>query len=184
MIRRRDAAGPAAGTAALRRVERRRLAGWLGAVLGASVLALWLRLGPIPPIPRDTSPVIVDRNGVVLYEPLASNGTRSEWIKEVPENVARATIAAEDRRFERHVADPLAARPVGGQRLVEHHAAAVGDDRRRVARDGREGAEAEPEQQCHPERERGNGEGRAAPCTRHPPTPILRYAQDDTQPHG
>ena len=37
-------------------------------------LALWLRLGPIPPVPRDTSPVITDRHGVVLYEPLASNG--------------------------------------------------------------------------------------------------------------
>jgi penicillin-binding protein 1C len=70
---------------------------------------LWLRLGPLPPIPRDTSPIITDRNGVVLYEPLASNGTRSEWLSEVPDNVARATIAAEDRRFARHIGiDPIA----------------------------------------------------------------------------
>ena len=70
---------------------------------------LWLRLGPIPPIPRDTSPIVTDRRGVVLYEPLAANGTRSEWLSEVPENVARATIAAEDRRFERHAGvDPIA----------------------------------------------------------------------------
>ena len=38
-----------------------------------------------------------------------ANGTRSEWIRDVPENVARATIAAEDRRFERHPGvDPIA----------------------------------------------------------------------------
>ncbi|MEK6375083.1 MAG: transglycosylase domain-containing protein [Acidobacteriota bacterium] len=109
MTRRRDAAVPAAGTAALRRPERRRLAGWLGAVLGASSLGLWVRLGPLPDVPRDTSPIITDRHGVVLYEPLAANGTRREWIAEVPENVARATIAAEDRRFETHPGvDPIA----------------------------------------------------------------------------
>src|SRR5205085_8663607 len=80
-----------------------------GSVAAIGMPLAWLRLGPLPPIPRDTSPVITDRNGVVLYEPLASNGTRSEWIAEVPENVARATIAAEDRRFERHIGiDPIA----------------------------------------------------------------------------
>ncbi len=79
------------------------------AVAALVALALWLRLGPLPPVPRDTSPIITDRRGVVLYEPLAANGTRSEWIAEVPENVARATIAAEDRRFERHFGlDPIA----------------------------------------------------------------------------
>jgi len=85
---------------------------WPLAVAAAIVtvtIAAWIRLGPLPPIPRDTSPVITDHHGVVLYEPLASNGTRSEWISDVPENVARATIAAEDRRFERHVGvDPMA----------------------------------------------------------------------------
>jgi penicillin-binding protein 1C len=81
-------------------------AGLLGGLVAG---ALWVRVGPVPPVPRDTSPVITDRHGIVLYEPLASNGTRSEWIREVPENVARATIAAEDRRFERHIGiDPIA----------------------------------------------------------------------------
>src|SRR5258708_30127422 len=75
--------------------------------------ALWLRLGPLPPIdPSATSsPTIVDRHGVVLYEPLSPRQTRGEWIVagDVPERVAQATIAAEDRRFYHHVGiDPIA----------------------------------------------------------------------------
>jgi penicillin-binding protein 1C len=92
-------------------VERRRFAGWTGGVLAAGllVLALWIRLGPIPTITPDTSPVIVDRNGVVLYEPLSPSGTRNEWLDAVPESIAAATIAAEDRRFEHHPGiDPIA----------------------------------------------------------------------------
>jgi penicillin-binding protein 1C len=84
-------------------------------VAGAAViaLALWLRLGPLPPIdPASvTSPTIVDRNGVVLYEPLSPKQTRGEWItaKEIPERVAQATVAAEDKRFYRHIGiDPIA----------------------------------------------------------------------------
>jgi penicillin-binding protein 1C len=91
--------------------ERRRLAGWLGGVLAAGllVLALWLRLGPIPPITPDTTPTIVDRNGTVLYEPLSSTGTRNEWLNDVPPSIANAAIAAEDRRFEQHLGiDPTA----------------------------------------------------------------------------
>ena len=56
------------------RPERWRPAGWLGGVLAA---ALYLRFAPIPPIPKETTPTIVDRNGVVLYEPLGSTGTLS-----------------------------------------------------------------------------------------------------------
>ena len=83
--------------------------GSLFAAIVFITIALWLRLGPLPLLPRDTSPIITDRHGVVLYEPLAANGTRSEWITEVPVNVAHATIAAEDRRFERHAGvDPVA----------------------------------------------------------------------------
>ncbi|MEA2238698.1 MAG: penicillin-binding protein [Thermoanaerobaculia bacterium] len=92
-------------------MERRRLAGWTGGVLAAGLLALalWIRLGPIPTITPDTTPVIVDRNGVVLYEPLSATGTRNEWLDNVPESIAAATIAAEDRRFERHPGiDPIA----------------------------------------------------------------------------
>jgi len=78
----------------------------VSAVVG---LALWVRLGPIPAIAPDTTPTIVDRNGVVLYEPLSSSGTRNEWLSEVPSPVAAATIAAEDRRFNQHFGvDPIA----------------------------------------------------------------------------
>jgi penicillin-binding protein 1C len=69
----------------------------------------WIRLGPIPRIEPQTTPTILDRNGIVLYEPLSRGGTRSEWISAVPDHVARATIAAEDRRFEQHFGvDPIA----------------------------------------------------------------------------
>ena len=80
----------------------------VGCLLVAAVGG-WVLFGPIPPIPRVTSPTIVDRNGVVLYEPLGSRGERGMWLAEVPPNVARATIAAEDRRFQSHVGiDPVA----------------------------------------------------------------------------
>ncbi|HEV8657098.1 MAG TPA: penicillin-binding protein 1C, partial [Thermoanaerobaculia bacterium] len=70
-------------------------------VLGA---AAWIRLGPIQTPTLLTSTTVVDRNGVVLYEPLAPNGTRGEHLspRDLPENVVRATIAAEDHRFYRH----------------------------------------------------------------------------------
>jgi penicillin-binding protein 1C len=80
----------------------------VGCLLSVVALA-WLAYGPIPVMPHVTSPTIVDRNGVVLYEPLGSRGERGVWIGDVPVNVARATIAAEDRRFESHFGiDPLA----------------------------------------------------------------------------
>lgn len=77
------------------------------------IAAAWLRLGPLPPIdPASvTSPTIVDRNGVVLYEPLSPKQTRGEWItaNDIPERVAQATVAAEDKRFYHHVGiDPIA----------------------------------------------------------------------------
>ena len=79
---------------------------WLGA--GFSI-AIALRFAPLPPIPHETTPTIVDRNGVVLYEPLGAGGTRSAWLSEIPHNVERATIAAEDKRFYLHPGiDPIA----------------------------------------------------------------------------
>jgi penicillin-binding protein 1C len=84
---------------------------WTGGAVaaGLTALALWIRLGPIPPITPDTTPAIVDRNGIVLYEPLSSTGTRNEWLNDVPPSIANATIAAEDRRFEQHFGiDPIA----------------------------------------------------------------------------
>src|SRR5581483_9228993 len=64
-------------------------------------------------------------DGVVLYEPLSEGGTRSRWIANVPRNVARATIAAEDRRFDHHFGiDPIAVvrallRDIRHMRVVE-----------------------------------------------------------------
>jgi penicillin-binding protein 1C len=78
-------------------------------LLGVFGLVLWVRLGPIPVITPDTTPTIVDRNGIVLYEPLSAAGTRNEWLDEVPAAVGNATIAAEDRRFYHHAGiDPIA----------------------------------------------------------------------------
>lgn len=72
-------------------------------------IAVWIRCGPVPAIERATTPTILDRNGVVLYEALSRDGSRSTWIRGVPDHVARATIAAEDRRFYRHPGiDPTA----------------------------------------------------------------------------
>ena len=87
-------------------MKRLSVVGCLLSVLG---FALWARLGPIPQVRPQTTPTIVDRHGVVLYEPLSRGGTRSAWITTIPENVADATIAAEDRRFYRHLGvDPVA----------------------------------------------------------------------------
>jgi len=72
-------------------------------------LLVWVRFGPIPQIQPETTLVITDRHGVVLYEPLSRGGTRSAWIASIPDNVACATIAAEDRRFQHHFGiDPIA----------------------------------------------------------------------------
>ena len=75
----------------------------------------WLRLGPIDPQVLDAnrfaSATIVDRNGIPLYEPLAASGTRGERLTadSIPERLAKATIAAEDRRFRHHPGiDPIA----------------------------------------------------------------------------
>src|ERR1043165_4407949 len=79
---------------------------WLAFV---AIATCALRFAPLPPIPRETTPTILDRNGVVLYEPLGASGTRSAWLSEIPHNVERATIAAEDKRFYVHPGiDPLA----------------------------------------------------------------------------
>ena len=85
---------------------------WWLVVGGALIaLALWLRLGPVPPIDGATSLTITDRNGEPLYEPLAAGGSRTQWLRAetIPPRVADATISAEDRRFYKHPGvDPLA----------------------------------------------------------------------------
>jgi penicillin-binding protein 1C len=98
-----------------RLLERRRLAGWLAAVLGGVALALWVRLGPIDEKLLDRtqyqSITITDRHGEVLYESLAQSGARAEWLtaNTLPPHVVAATLAAEDRRFTLHPGvDPIA----------------------------------------------------------------------------
>ena len=79
------------------------------------VFVAWLRLGPIDEslleAGRHQSLTVFDRNGEVLYEPLASTGNRAEWLtaQNLPPRVIEATLAAEDRRFFRHPGiDPMA----------------------------------------------------------------------------
>ena len=69
--------------------------------------ALWLRLGPLPAGLLDDprpSTIVVDRNGVQLYEARSDNGTRGIALSaaSLPPALVAATIAAEDRRFWSH----------------------------------------------------------------------------------
>jgi penicillin-binding protein 1C len=78
-----------------------------GALLLALIaLALWLRLGPLPPFDAAhfQSTTILDRNGEILYEPLAASGSRAQWLtaEKLPPLIVEATIAAEDHRFASH----------------------------------------------------------------------------------
>ena len=87
-------------------------------VLGVCVVSLAvasLRLGPLPEgvldLERHASAVIVDRRGEPLYEVLSASGSRQRAVgaQELPENLVRATLAAEDGRFFEHAGiDPLA----------------------------------------------------------------------------
>ena len=91
----------------------RRLVGALCAItLG---VGLWVRLGPLPDGLLDdrqsASTIVVDRDGVPLYEALSGDGTRSVRLMAdtLPPLLTQATIAAEDRRFYSHVGvDPIA----------------------------------------------------------------------------
>ncbi|HYM62652.1 MAG TPA: penicillin-binding protein 1C [Thermoanaerobaculia bacterium] len=112
-----DAPPQPAGMPALLDVTMRRklIIVFTAVLVVLAILAAWLRLGPIPSDLLDparfASMTVVDRNGEVLYEPLSPRGNRAEWLRaaDVPPRVAEATIAAEDRRFYRHVGiDPIA----------------------------------------------------------------------------
>jgi penicillin-binding protein 1C len=81
----------------------------------AVVGAIWLRCGPLPDGLLESasapSTIVVDRNGVPLYEALSGDGTRTAPLTAdtIPETAAAATIAAEDRRFWSHYGvDPIA----------------------------------------------------------------------------
>ncbi len=80
-----------------------------------SVVALWVRLGPIPAGLLDTRTItstsVVDRNGIPLYEALSGDGTRNVSLAAdaLPPVLVSATVAAEDRRFWAHPGvDPIA----------------------------------------------------------------------------
>jgi penicillin-binding protein 1C len=88
----------------------------MGALLACVVgVAVWVRCGSVPQDVTDlndaTSTIVVDRQGVPLYEALSGDGTRSVHLTAhaLPQALVDATIAAEDRRFWFHVGvDPLA----------------------------------------------------------------------------
>jgi penicillin-binding protein 1C len=93
---------------------RRPLRFSLGAI-GVASFAVWLRCGPLPPALLDLSPhvstQVVDRHGQPLYEALSDREGRSRatGAERLPENLVKATLAAEDSRFYRHPGvDPLA----------------------------------------------------------------------------
>jgi penicillin-binding protein 1C len=98
------------------KLEGRRLAGRCAAALGGALILLaWARFGPIDPALLDhtkhKSQTITDRHGEVLYESLASSGSRAEWLSadKLPPYVVDATLTAEDRRFRHHPGiDPIA----------------------------------------------------------------------------
>ncbi len=78
-------------------------------------LAVWVRVAPLPDrlleIDQYQSTTVLDRKGEVLFESRKTDGTRAVWLDEraLPANLISATIAAEDRRFFRHVGvDPQA----------------------------------------------------------------------------
>ncbi|MGH9310809.1 MAG: penicillin-binding protein 1C [Vicinamibacterales bacterium] len=94
--------------------------------IGAVALILWLRLAPLPAGLVESavseSTMVVDRNGVPLYEALSGTGSRSVALTAdtIPGMVAAATVAAEDRRFWSHYGvDPLAITRAARRNLVE-----------------------------------------------------------------
>ena len=97
----------------IRLTRRRRLAA--GGAAAVVALLGWLRCGPIPAQllddRRTASVVVLDRNGLPLYEALSPEGTRGETLTaaDLPPSVVAATVAVEDRRFWDHPGvDPIA----------------------------------------------------------------------------
>ena len=99
----------------LRYLRGRRARILLLSIAAAAVFTLWVRVGPLPAGLLEevgtSSTVVVDRNGVPLYEARSSDGTRSVKLTPatLPQHLVDATLAAEDRRFWWHVGvDPIA----------------------------------------------------------------------------
>jgi penicillin-binding protein 1C len=96
----------------LRGARRRRL---LAALTVAVAGAVWIRVGPLPADllhePSTPSTQVLDRNGRILYEARARDGTRTMRLTAdtLPAPVVAATVAAEDHRFWSHFGvDPIA----------------------------------------------------------------------------
>ena len=105
---------------------RRRKAFVASGLTSALALTLWIRLGPIPAnlIVNNTTPstIVVDRNGIPLYEARAEDGTKTITLSadSLPPMLVAATVAAEDRRFWRHPGiDPIAMLRAMKRDLVE-----------------------------------------------------------------
>jgi penicillin-binding protein 1C len=96
-----------------------------------AAMTLWLRFGPLPAGLLDPqqseSTTLLDRNGEVLYEARASDGSRAARLspEHLPVALVDATVAAEDHRFWRHPGiDPFAlaraaVRNIRSGRIVE-----------------------------------------------------------------
>jgi penicillin-binding protein 1C len=74
----------------------------------------WIRMGPLPAGLLDfrnaESTQVVDRNGEILYEARADDGSRTSWLApdRLPQSLVDATVAAEDHRFFSHPGiDPI-----------------------------------------------------------------------------
>jgi penicillin-binding protein 1C len=95
-------------------------------VLVLAAAAIWIRTGPLPAGLLESavseSTLVLDRHGVPLYEALSGDGSRSVRMTAatVPDLVAAATVAAEDRRFWSHYGvDPVAIVRAARRNLVE-----------------------------------------------------------------
>ena len=98
-------------------LRSRRFAAMAGPALLVSFVAAtgaWIRVGPLPDGLLDfrnaESTQIVDRNGEILYEARADDGSRTSWLAadRLPPSLVDATIAAEDHRFFSHPGiDPI-----------------------------------------------------------------------------
>jgi penicillin-binding protein 1C len=86
----------------------------VGAALAVLAILAWIRIGPLPSGLLEeppTSTLVVDRNGVPLYEARAGDGTRGIKLSpdDLPPALVAATLAAEDHRFWSHIGlDPIA----------------------------------------------------------------------------
>ncbi|MGH9329511.1 MAG: transglycosylase domain-containing protein, partial [Vicinamibacterales bacterium] len=86
----------------------------------------WVRMGPLPEgflvLSAADSTMVVDRNGVPLYEARGGGGIRGETLiaDTLPQTLIDATLAAEDHRFFRHSGvDPVALARATRRNLAE-----------------------------------------------------------------